>query len=252
MRNTEHPVTTGTRRAKGGLESHRRLGSSGGAGEDVAPSTAGGAANCVVRYAVADNLAASCQLFGGSDLLMVTAGGSITKGDRIASDSAHKAVVATGKAKVLGIAEHDATSGQTLSFTPYPVPQSSAAGAAMGAAALTITGAADSTGVFAAWSNDTGVALWAMAVLNPSAASTGAATLDIGTAADATTASDNLFDGFDANAASASVNYPSGTGTNAKSWNLVPIGGAITVQEKTGDIAAFAGVLSILYFPVPS
>jgi len=253
MQNTEHPINVVTRKANGAFAADRLFGSFAGGAGDVTPSTAGGEADCIVRYKCGDNESASCQVFDGSDLLMVTAGGSGSAGDEIASDSAHKAVVAAGTAKVLGVAEHDFTSGIALSFRPYAAPHIAAEGILPGMAAdvITITGAGVSTGVFAHWDNETGLALWAQAILNPSVVSTGASTIDIGSAADAVTSSDNLFDGHNG-AASITVNTTSGVGTNGKLWALVPVGGSITVAEASGDVDGFVGTLTVLYFPVPS
>jgi len=252
MQNTEHPINIVTRKANGAFAADRLFGSFAGGGGDVTPSTAGGAADCVVRYKCGDNESASCQVFDGSDSLMVTTGGSGSKGDRIASDAAHKAVVATGTAKVLGVAEHDFTSGIALTIRPYAAPHVAAEGVIPGAAAETHndTGRRRSPGVFATWANPTGLGRYAQAILNPSVVSTGAATIDIGSAADAVTSSDNLFDAHNC-AASIAVNTTSGVGTNGKPWALVPIGGSITVAEASGDVDGFVGVLTILYFPVP-
>lgn len=246
--NIGHPINIVTRKANGAGFTVARLFGKLQSGFDVAPCGAGEQAHCVVPDIVADNKPATCEMFDGTDLLIVTAGGSVTAGDEIASDAAGKAVTAAGSAKVLGVAEDTVTTGQPLSFRPLVTGKSKEA-VEMRKDSITITGAAGSAGVFASWANDSGVDVYATGILNPSVVSTGAATIDIGaTTVSATTVSDTGIDGYDATA-SIAVDTAFGTGTNGKLWNLVPAGKWITVAEASGDVNGFVGVLTIIYFP---
>lgn len=93
------------------------------------------------------------------------------------------------------------------------------------------TGASGSTGTFAGWLVDSDIVIH-NAFLRITTASTGASTLDIGVAANATTASDNLFDGQ--SGTPAGVFLPGGT--NGRAGRVLTAGQAITVTEASGDV----------------
>jgi hypothetical protein len=85
------------------------------------------------------------------------------------------------------------------------------------------------------------------------AGGTATAVLNVGTAADATTGSDNLIAGADANAAAAYDNITDG-GTNGKTVQVMDAAGGttdyITGQIKTEEAGDLAGYAYIFYIPV--
>lgn len=79
-------------------------------------------------------------------------------------------------------------------------------------------------------------------------ASTGASTLDIGVAANATTSSDTMIDGQ--SAAAAGVLQTRGTnGAAGRRWGATEV---VTVNEASGDVAGLVGYLVVLYTLIPS
>jgi len=103
--------------------------------------------------------------------------------------------------------------------------------------------AGDGAGVTQSTANPYGVSVMITnVVLDITTQSTGACTLDIGVAADATTSSDLLIDGLSAATAgvfSGAVN--GGTnGRNAQKWTSSTF---LNVAEATGDITGLVGVL---------
>jgi hypothetical protein len=73
--------------------------------------------------------------------------------------------------------------------------------------------------------------------------STGAATLDIGVAANATTSSDTMIDGM--SAATAGVLQTRGTNGNyCRRWGATEV---ITINEASGDVAGLVGYLVVEY-----
>lgn len=115
---------------------------------------------------------------------------------------------------------------------------------------LAITGGASSANVFASLLNPAGVELMiTRAWLRITTASTGASTLDIGPAADATTANDTLLDGLSA-AATGIFDSQNDTdnGTNGSAKPLVwAAGGSVTVKEASGDVAGLVATLYVQY-----
>lgn len=119
-----------------------------------------------------------------------------------------------------------------------------------------LTGAAihAGTGGVVAWQNPESTSiLIRRAVLNLTTVATGACTLDIGvTATSATTSSDTLLDGIDANAAIGvfdSMDASLDTGTNAHA-QLLAAGKWVTIDEKTGDATGLVANLYIEYVMV--
>lgn len=120
-------------------------------------------------------------------------------------------------------------------------------------AILALSGAAihAGTGGVIAWQNpEAGSILVLRTLCDITTVATGACTLDIGvTATSATTTSDTLLDGIDANAAIAlfdSMNAALDSGANAKAQSLAS-GKWITIDEKTGDATGLVGNLYIHY-----
>jgi hypothetical protein len=123
-------------------------------------------------------------------------------------------------------------------------------------ASLALTGAAihAGTGGVIAWTNpETSAILVTRVILDLTTVSTGACTLDIGvTETSATTTSDTLLDGIDANAATGvfdSMNAALDSGANAKAQKLAAAKW-ITIDEKTGDATGLVGVLYIQYIVI--
>lgn len=119
------------------------------------------------------------------------------------------------------------------------------------AARLSITGAAGSSNVFASLSNPWGVAVVVTrAILYISTASSGASTLDIGPAANATTASDTLIDGLSgAGTGVFDSSIAAHGGTNGLPSGLLAADGAITVKEASGNVDGLVATLVIQAVP---
>lgn len=120
-------------------------------------------------------------------------------------------------------------------------------------ASLALTGAAvhAGTGGVVAWQNpEASAIIVTRVVLDLTTVSTGACTLDVGvTASSATTTSDTLLDGIDANSAVGvfdSMDASLDTGANAHAQK-VAVGKWLTVDEKTGDATGLVGTLHIMY-----
>lgn len=118
---------------------------------------------------------------------------------------------------------------------------------------VSLTGAAihAGTGGVVAWQNpEASSILVQRAVLNLTTVASGACTLDIGvTATSATTSSDTLLDGVDANAAIGvfdSMDASLDTGANAHA-QLLASGKWVTIDEKTGDATGLVAKLYIQY-----
>jgi|GEM_PF-1377901 len=117
----------------------------------------------------------------------------------------------------------------------------------------TLTGAAihAGSGGVVAWQNPEASSILVLrATLNLTTVATGACTLDVGlTAGSATTTSDTLLDGVDANAAIGvfdSMDAALDTGANAHA-QLLAAGKWITIDEKTGDATGLVANLYIQY-----
>lgn len=109
---------------------------------------------------------------------------------------------------------------------------------------LQLTGTAATTGVFATMANPHGTDLiiWdsCINIITGSAIASG---LDIGVAANATTASDTLLDGISGQ--TAGIFSTRGTnGAALRRWNA---GQWVTVQENSGDAAGLNAVLHVKY-----
>lgn len=149
--------------------------------------------------------------------------------------------------------------GTVLSFTAAQFNQVMAAFGAVTfdrgvkTAVVSLTGAAihAGTGGVVAWQNPESSSILVLrAVLNLTTVATGACTLDIGvTATGATTTSDTLLDGIDANSAIGvfdSMDSLLDSAANAHA-QLLASGKWVTVDEKTGDATGLVAKLYIQY-----
>jgi len=110
---------------------------------------------------------------------------------------------------------------------------------------LADTGAA--AGDLAAVLNPEGVALVIdRAVLNITTGSTGASTIDIGVAANATTSNDTLLDGMSGATAGVYDNIEN-QGTNGDSAVIWAADGYVTASEASGDTTGLVGELWLKY-----
>lgn len=100
-----------------------------------------------------------------------------------------------------------------------------------------------------AWANPATGPVLATVVINRTTKSTGASTIDVGAAANGTTLSDTLMDGFDSGAAEANGSNPfQSPGTNGKGYNHVAAGAFVTASEASGDVTGLAGTAVIKFF----
>lgn len=108
---------------------------------------------------------------------------------------------------------------------------------------LSVAGTSSSSGVFASLANPFGAnAIILGRVLNATTQSTGAATVDIGVAADATTSSDTLMDGQ--SVATAGALQANGTnGLPYRAWSTTQF---VNVAEASGDVDGLVGTLYLL------
>lgn len=152
--------------------------------------------------------------------------------------------------------------GTALSFTAAQFNQVMAAfgtvtfDRAPKVAVTSLTGAAihAGTGGVVAWQNPEAVSILVQRViLNLTTVATGACTLDVGcTAVSATTTSDTLLDGIDANGAIGvfdSMNAALDSGANANA-QLLAAGKWITIDEKTGDATGLVAKLYVQYITI--
>jgi len=118
-----------------------------------------------------------------------------------------------------------------------------------GAYRVALTAATDNTaGAVASIANPEGAAvLITRAVIYTTTASTGAATLDIGVAANGSTSSDTLFDGLDVNAAAGVFDNVDDQGTNGKQGQYLAAGKWITGSATNSKATGLAGTYYITY-----
>jgi hypothetical protein len=215
-------------------------------GEVAQIASAGAAADGVLS----DTVSAAGEAVGlKSGIVEVITGAAVTKGDNISADAAGKAVTAT-TGYVLGRALETASGADVRikALVPGFPRYDSAPQVKVGT--ITVTGFT-STGVKAAWQNPEAATIIIHGVaFNRTTAATGANTADIGTTAtNATTTSDNLFDGLDTNAA-ARVNsnlLAADAGTNGRPAASLAAGKWVTYDSKTGDATGLVGKIHIYY-----
>jgi hypothetical protein len=119
-------------------------------------------------------------------------------------------------------------------------------------AKLSVTGGASDANVFEYLANPWGIdVIVTRAILRVTTVATAAATLDIGPAANATTANDTLFDGLDVNAATGVFDNLNDThnGTNGVLSAVWADDGYITVKEASGNVDGLVGTLHLLCVP---
>ncbi len=109
---------------------------------------------------------------------------------------------------------------------------------------VALTDAGDAAGDVASIANPEGVSLIiTRAVLNITTGSTGASTLDVGVAANATTSADNLIDGQSGATAGAFAEVGT-NGKRAMKWGATEY---VTVSEASGNVDGIAGELLLQY-----
>ena len=116
--------------------------------------------------------------------------------------------------------------------------------------ALAFTGGAGSSGVFASMANPEGQTfIITHATLRITTQSTGASTLDIGIAADATTSNDGIIDGLSGASAGIFSNIVAATaGTNGRPAIVWGASQYLNIAEASGDVAALVGTLYVSGF----
>ncbi len=108
----------------------------------------------------------------------------------------------------------------------------------------TVTGGAASSGVFGSFANPLGYALLiTKLIIVVTTVSTGAATIDAGIAADATTSNDGMIDGASVATGAVILDNQKNAGTNgrgAQTWSTTQF---LNVAEASGDVDAFVGTV---------
>ena len=111
-----------------------------------------------------------------------------------------------------------------------------------------LTGAAAADDIAFIWKNpeSTPIVVYRVLVDITAAGGTGGALLDIGSAADSTTGSDNLIDGVDAHAVATYCNYED-EGTSGKPKQIIPVDEYVTGQIKVEKAEDLEGMVYIFY-----
>lgn len=105
----------------------------------------------------------------------------------------------------------------------------------------------DGNGVISSTPNPEGADVWiTRAILEIETGSTGASTLDIGVAANASTSNDGLFDGYSGATAVITDNIKEVTG-NAKAGQKWDAAKVLNIAEASGDVTGLVGKLYIQY-----
>jgi hypothetical protein len=98
------------------------------------------------------------------------------------------------------------------------------------------------------WANPTGgTIVITRAIFNLTTASTAAATVDCGVAANATTSNDTLIDGLDVNAAAGIFDNTENGGSNGKNQVKATSSQYVTCSRASGETAGLAGSMYIYY-----
>lgn len=200
-------------------------------GDIIKTATAGEKGHGVIRDTVSSGYMATLEYSGFP--LEVECSGTVTAGEEVATDANAKAVTVTNGAYALGRALSTGTNA-LVEILPYAPAQYQYGSTKRAFVAL--TGTAIQGGV-QAWQNPEGASIVITnLLLDITTAATGAATLDVGTTAtSATTASDNLIDGLDINAAANVSVQRSGSGTNGKAGQRLASGKWVTFKSASGD-----------------
>lgn len=109
-------------------------------------------------------------------------------------------------------------------------------------------GTGTSGGGVLAWANPEGVPVGIVNIeIYTTTKSTGASTIDVGTAANATTSSDNLIDGLDTGTAVVFADNNTDKGTNGKTRQLMSATQYVTASQASGAVAGLVGYAYISY-----
>ena len=112
--------------------------------------------------------------------------------------------------------------------------------------------ASPANGGLFSWQNPESVAVFATVILDVTTQATGAATADVGRAANATTSADTLLDGIDVGAAAIVGNGFDNKGTNGKGWQRLDAkDGAndYVTGTASADSSGLVGSAYVIYVP---
>lgn len=113
------------------------------------------------------------------------------------------------------------------------------------------SGAVRTAGGVAAWANPVGSTIMITGcALDVTTVSSGAATVDIGVAANATTSADTLIDGASTATTARVIDNVKDAGTNGTSWQRMGSTEVVTVSEASGDVTGLVGFLYVTYFVI--
>jgi len=116
---------------------------------------------------------------------------------------------------------------------------------------VALSAAADTAGAILAWANPTGGSIIVTRVVfDVTTASTGACTVDVGVAANATTSNDTIMDGLDVNTAAGTFDNIENQGTNGKSAVKVTSSQYVTASRASGAVAGMVGFAYITFMPI--
>jgi len=220
-------------------------------GDTMTLATAGGPAHGVTVNDV-DTVGRAASIFTEGAVPVLVGASGVTAGHDVMVGAGGTAVDATPGNVSVGRAEETAASGAEARITFYePAQQTYGAGAGVGAEKVAIkalTGAAIHAAV-QAWQNPESVPiLITRLILVSTVVATGAGTLSAGTtAASATTASQNLIDTLDLNAAIGTFDNTVNHGTLGKAAQPLAAGKWVTFKEQSGDLTGFVGTAYIYY-----
>ena len=166
---------------------------------------------------------------------LVETGSAFSKGDPVTCDSQGRAVLGTEQT-MKGRA--DGASSGAGQFVPVQLPVAAEGVQVFKVALAAVAGA----GGVLAFQNPLGApAIVERLILDITTVATAAATVNAGTGATAATASDNLIDGLDVNAAAGVFDNLGDPGTNGKSRQRFGATDYVTISQATGDVAGLIG-----------
>ena len=112
--------------------------------------------------------------------------------------------------------------------------------------------ASPANGGMFSWQNPESVAVLATVILDVTTQATGAASADVGSAANATTSADTLLDGIDIGSAAIVGNAFDDEGTNGKGWRRVDANGGANdyiTGTASADSSGLVGSAYVIYVP---
>jgi len=182
----------------------------------------------------------------------VGAAGATADHDAMVEAATGKFVDATFGNKVVGKFQETGASGSEVRMQLQQRPfLLFGGGSGIGAekfATLALSGAAIHAGVVGLVNPEGADVIITRRFVHVTTPSTGAAKLDVGTTTvSIATASDNLIDGIDVNAAAGAFGPDDGDGANAKENQVWASGKWVTVKEISGDATGLVGTLFIFY-----